>query len=102
MPAKNIDQNMLLDRSGPTREKRVKVQASINNERDCERVAETLIIQYPRIHLRESQKHARGTASNEETIRTFIGVAEKAKVKTLAMENLETRYMCPLRELHIR
>ena len=36
------------------------VQASISNEGDFDRVAEALIIQHPRIHLRESQKRAKG------------------------------------------
>ena len=52
--------DMLLDLSGLTCEERVMVQASINNERDFDRVADALIIQHPRIHLRESQKRAKG------------------------------------------
>ena len=32
--------------------------------------------------------------SNVETIRTFVGFAEKAEVKTLAVENLEIWYNC--------
>ena len=48
--------DMLLDLSGLTREERVLVQASISNERDVDRVAEALIIQHPRVHLRESQR----------------------------------------------
>ena len=36
------------------------VQASISNERDFDRVAEALIIQHPRILLRESQRRAKG------------------------------------------
>ena len=36
------------------------VQASINNERDFDRVADALIIQHPRIHLQESRKRAKG------------------------------------------
>ena len=51
---------MLLDLSGLTREERVMVQASIDNERDFDRVPEALLIQHPRIHLRESQKRAKG------------------------------------------
>ena len=50
----------LLDLSGLTREERVMLQASISNERDIDRVAEALIIQHPRIHLRESQRRAKG------------------------------------------
>ena len=52
--------DMPLDLSGLTREERVMVQASISNERDFDRVAEVLIIQHPRIHLRENQRRAKG------------------------------------------
>ena len=52
--------DMLLDLSGLTREERVMVQASMSNERDFDRVADALIIQHPRIHLRESQRRAKG------------------------------------------
>ena len=52
--------DMLLDLSGLTREERVMVQASISNERDIDRVAEALIIQHRRIHLRESRKRVKG------------------------------------------
>ena len=38
----------------------VVVQASINNERDFDRVAEALIIQHSRIHLRASQRRSKG------------------------------------------
>ena len=36
------------------------VQDAISNERDFDRVAEALIIQHPRIHLRESQRRIKG------------------------------------------
>ena len=52
--------DMLLDLSGLTREERVMVQASISNKRDFDRVADALIIQHPRIHLRESQRRPTG------------------------------------------
>ena len=52
--------DVLLDLSGLTREDRVMVHLSISNERDFDRVAEALIIQHPRIHLRESQRRAKG------------------------------------------
>ena len=48
--------DMLLHLSGLTREERVMVQASIHNARDFDKVADALIIQHPRIHLRESRK----------------------------------------------
>ena len=52
--------DMLLDLSSLTREERVVVQASIGNERDFDRVADARAIQHPRIHLRESQRRAKG------------------------------------------
>ena len=36
------------------------VQASISNERDFDRVAEPLLIQHLRVHLRESRRRAKG------------------------------------------
>ena len=51
--------DMLLHLSGLTREELVMVQASIHNERDFDKVADALIIQHPRIHLREGRKNAR-------------------------------------------
>ena len=51
--------DMLLDLSGLTREERIMVQTSIDNERICDRVAEALIIQRPRIHLQESRRRAK-------------------------------------------
>ena len=56
----HISADMQLDLSGLTREKRVMVQASISNERDFDRVAEAIIIQHPRIHLRVSQRRTKG------------------------------------------
>ena len=48
--------DMLLDLSGLTREERDMVLASMNNACDFDRVADALIIQHARIHLRESRK----------------------------------------------
>ena len=63
-PAMHISEghrsDMLLGLGGLTREERVMVHASINNERDFDKVADALIIQHPRIHLRESRKHTKG------------------------------------------
>ena len=50
---------MLLGLSGLTREERVMVQASISNEREFDKVAESVIIQHPRIHVRQSQRRAK-------------------------------------------
>ena len=52
--------DMLLGVSGLTREERFMVQASVNNERDFDKVAEALIIQRQRIHLRKRRKRAKG------------------------------------------
>ena len=52
--------DVLLDLGGLTREERAVVQASIGNEREFDRVADALIIQHPRIHLRESQQRTKG------------------------------------------
>ena len=81
--------DMLLDLSGLTREERVMVQASINIERDFERVADDLIIQHPRIHFRESRKRAKGRQRRNQTWRpqTFVGF--RRKVNTLGVKNLE-------------
>ena len=67
--------DMLPDLSGLTREERVMEQASISNERDFDRVAEALIIQHPRVHLRRGQDERRAKAktdSNVLTIQTLV------------------------------
>ena len=51
--------DMQLDLSGLTREERVMVQASKNNERDFDRVADALIIQHRHIDFRESQRRVK-------------------------------------------
>ena len=48
--------DMLLDLSGLDRNKRVMIQASVNNSRDFEKIAEALVIQHPRCHVRESRR----------------------------------------------
>ena len=52
--------DMLLDLGGLTREVGVMVQASTRHKRDFDRVAEALIIQHPRAHLRESPRRGKG------------------------------------------
>ena len=59
--------DMPLHLSGLTREERVMVQASIHNERDFHKVADALIIQHPRIHLREGRKNARRERAETES-----------------------------------
>ena len=81
--------DMLLDLSGLTREERVIVQASINNER--------IISENVRVERRAKAK----TGSNVKTVQTLVGSAEKARANTLAAENLEqvpiTRTLLPLK-----
>ena len=82
--------DMLLHLSGLTREESVMVQASINNERDFDKVADALIIQHPRIHLREGRRRAKEGAKTESNLATTeIFVGFRRKTNTPAMENWE-------------
>ena len=84
--------DMLLDLSGLTREERIMVQASVSNARDFDRVAEALIIQHPRIHLRENQRRTKGKGKDgfkrvdNPNTRWF---REKGKSKHTGSKNLE-------------
>ena len=72
--------DMLLDLSGLTREEFVVVQAPMNNARDVDRVAEPLIIQHRRIHLRECQRRKKGKAKTGSTvaiIQTIVNFVER-------------------------
>ena len=51
--------DMLLDLAGLDKNERIMIMASIGNARDFEKVAEALIVQHPRIHLRESKSGLR-------------------------------------------
>ena len=48
--------DMLLDLSGMTRKRRVEEQASTNSDSDFDKVADALVIQQPRVPLRESSE----------------------------------------------
>ena len=84
--------DMLLDLSGLAREERIMVQAAVSNARDFDRVAEALIIQHPRIHLRENQRRTKGKGKDEfkrvdnPNTRWF---REKGKSKHTGSKNLE-------------
>ena len=90
--------DMLLDLSGLTREQRLMVQASISNEHDFDRDADALIIQHPRIHLRESQRRTKGKGKDGFK---RVDNSNTRKANTLAAENLEqvpiTRTLLPLK-----
>ena len=95
--------DMLLDRSGLTREERVVAKASNNNERDFDRVAEALIPQHPRIRFRESQKRAKGKGKDGFKRGDNSNVCwlrgKKARVNTLALENLEDQVPVPIKRV---
>ena len=46
--------DMLLDLAGLDRTERTMIQASIGNARDFEKVADALVVQHPRIHLKNT------------------------------------------------
>ena len=48
--------DMLLDLAGIGRQEKIMIQASIGNVRDFDKVAEALLVQHPRIHLKEKSK----------------------------------------------
>ena len=48
---------MLLDLAGLDKGERVMTQASIGNVRDYEKIADALIVQHPRIHIRNDPAH---------------------------------------------
>ena len=50
--------DMLLDLAGLERNERTMIQASIGNARDFDRIADALIVQHPRIHLKGTLKQA--------------------------------------------
>ena len=47
---------MLQGQSGYAREKHAEELASVNNERDFDKVADAPVIQHPHVHFRESWK----------------------------------------------
>lgn len=51
--------DMLLDLAGLDRNERKMIQASVGNARDFERIANALIIQHPRIHLKAPSSPSR-------------------------------------------
>jgi hypothetical protein len=57
--------DMLLELAGLDRHEKIMVQASVNNARTFERIADALILQHPRIHLKESRRTSigKGTSS---------------------------------------
>ena len=73
--------DMLLDLSGLTRKRCVEEQASNNNESDFDKVADALVIQHQRIHLRESRKRPKEKAK--------IRIGFEKEVNTSTMANLE-------------
>ena len=91
--------DMLFDLSGLTREERITVQASISNERDFDRVAEALIIQHPRIHLRESQRRTKGRG--KDGFRPVKHSVSRERQRQTHWQR-KTWSECPPREPHFR
>ena len=50
--------DMLLDLAGLDKNERIMIQASIGNARNFEKIADALVVQHPRIHMRESRSTA--------------------------------------------
>ena len=48
--------DMLLDLAGLDKHEKIMIQASIGNSRDFQRVADALVVQHPRIHIREHRR----------------------------------------------
>ena len=48
--------DMLLDLAGLDKNERTMIQASINNERNFEKVSDALVCQHPRVHLNDKKK----------------------------------------------
>ena len=75
------------------------MQASINNERDVDRVPEPLIIQHPRFHPRDSHRSAKGKGKDSfergdnSIVRWFRG---KARANTLVVEKLGMLVQVPI------
>ena len=50
--------DLLLDLSGLDKHERIMIQASIGNQRDLDKIADALVVQHPRIHLRKDPSTA--------------------------------------------
>ena len=73
-----------------TREERVTVQVSINNERDFDKLADALINQHPRIHLRESRNRTKVKGKDGIKSNDTINIRRhQEKTKTPETENWE-------------
>ena len=77
------------------------VHASTDNERNVDRVAEAVISQHPRIHLRGGSETREGKRQRQDqTWKLFEHLLVSGRVNTLAVENLEqaliTRTLLPV------
>ena len=55
--------DMLLDLAGLDKHERTMVQASIGNVRNFDKIAEALVVQHPRIHLKSTTLRPKGGGS---------------------------------------
>ena len=59
--------DMPLDLAGLDKNERIMIQASIGNARDFDKIADALVIQHPRIHIREAQSgQSKGTGKSRK------------------------------------
>ena len=76
---------MLLDLAGLDKQDRIMVQASINNERDFDKAMDALILQDPRIHIKESRRTASQQGKNRSSKSRGQAKAMDANVLVTAM-----------------
>ena len=50
--------DMPLDLAGLDRQEKIMIQSTVGNVREFDKIAETLILQHPRVHLKERQSSA--------------------------------------------
>ena len=58
--------DMLLELAGLDRHEKIMVQASVNNARTFDRIADALILQHPRIHQKESRRTSAGKGTSSK------------------------------------
>ena len=59
--------DMLLDQSGLSKHEKIMIQASIQNSRDFQKVADALIVQHPRVHVSEQRRRRRDKRSKNSS-----------------------------------
>ena len=74
--------DLLLDLSGPSHDQRILIMSSIGNARDYDKIVDALVVQHPRIHVKEQR---RGVNTGKfEASREKVKVAETSTEKERA------------------